>query len=158
MGHVILHVVTSHKAPTLRLWRETSWIAWEFSEHQNLLFWLLTLQLRVNDASSKNNSNFLISYLSSLETIAKNVFDILYVVALHGSINAGYSLQNFHWLYFHYACFAEYCKWAFLFSWIYYTVTLRSPALHDWSRIFGDHSLGCSSENKQMYGLQHLLI
>lgn len=95
-----MHVVTSYKAPTLRSWRETSWIAWRFSEHQNMLFWLLTFQFNVNDASSKKNSNFLISFSSSLETIAKNFFDILYVVALHGSISAGQSLQNFHWLFF----------------------------------------------------------
>jgi len=61
-----------------------------------MLFWLLTFQFNVNDASSKKNSNFLISFSSSLETIAKNFFDILYVVALHGSISAGQSLQNFH--------------------------------------------------------------
>jgi len=46
-------------------------------------------QFDVNDASSKKNTNFLFSFLSSLETIAKNYFDILCVVALHGSISAG---------------------------------------------------------------------
>lgn len=148
MVHAILHVVTAHKAPTLRSWRETSWIAWEFSEHQNLLFWLLTLQLNVNDASSKKNTNFLISFSSSLETTAKNFFifcmlllDILYRIFTDFPSPPPY-----------YACFAEYCKWVFLFNWIHFIVTFRSPVLHDWWRIFGDLGLGCSVRTNKCVG------
>jgi hypothetical protein len=57
-----------------------------------LVLWLLTLQHNVNDASSEKNTNFIISFQSSHDTIAKSFFDILYVVALCGSVSAGYSL------------------------------------------------------------------
>lgn len=154
-----MYVVTSYKAPTLGSWRETSWIAWRFSEHHNLLFWLLTLQFNLNDASSKKNTNFFISFSSSLETIAKNFFWYSVCCCFTWLYQYRIFFTEFSLTFFsHYACFAECWKWTFLFNRIHFTVTLRSPVLRDWWRIFGDHGIGCSGENKQTNGLQHLLI